>query len=95
MRLIQMIKTKKNYLYSQKYENFIKREEKHIKDENNKNRKEKEKYNYKFEDIDKFANEYDEKLENKLDIKEKELKSSKDKIRIRIGKGKEKKLGKL
>ena len=70
-------KTKKNYLYSQKYENFIKREEKHIKDENNKNRKEKEKYNYKFEDIDKFANEYDEKLENrKYDQEQKSMELS-------------------
>lgn len=58
-------KTKKNYLYNQRYENFLKKEEKLFKDKFNKNKKEKDKITYKFEDIDKFAVEYDEKLENR------------------------------
>ena len=58
-------KTKKNYLYNKGYENFIKDEEKKYKDEYNKNKEKKEKFNYKFEDIEKFAEEYDEKLENR------------------------------
>ena len=58
-------KTKKNYLYNQRYENFLKKEEKLFKDKFNKNKKEKDKIKYKFEDIDKFAVEYDEKLENR------------------------------
>ena len=58
-------KTKKDYLYNKRYDSFIKKEEKLFKDETNKNRKEKEKISYKFEDIDKFATEFDEKLENR------------------------------
>ncbi len=58
-------KTKNNYLYSKRYENFIKKEEKYIKEQNEKNKKEKDKYNYKFEDIEKYAEQYDEKLENR------------------------------
>ena len=70
-------KTKKNYLYNKRYENYIKREEKYIKDENNKKQKEKDKYNYKFEDIEKFAVEYDEKLENrKYDQEQKSMELS-------------------
>ena len=56
-------KTKKNYLYSKRYESFIKKEEKYFKDKNEK--KKKEKNIYKFEDLEKFAEEYDEKLENR------------------------------
>ena len=70
-------KTKKNYLYNQRYENYIKREEKYIKDENSKKQKKKDKYNYKFEDIEKFAVEYDEKLENrKYDQEQKSMELS-------------------
>ena len=58
-------KTKKDYLYNKRYESFIKNEEKLFKDQTEKNKQEKEKINYKFEDIDKFAAEYDEKLENR------------------------------
>jgi hypothetical protein len=65
-------KTKKNYLYNKRYESFIKREEKLFKDQAEKNKQEKAKISYKFEDIDKFAAEYDEKLENrKYDLEQK------------------------
>ncbi len=58
-------KTKKNYLYNKRYQNFIKNEEKHIKEQNEKKKKEKDKYNYKFEDLEKFAEQFDEKIENR------------------------------
>ena len=58
-------KTKKEYLYNKRYQNFIKNEEKLFKDKTNKMQQAKDKVNYKFEDISKFANEFDEKLENR------------------------------
>ena len=58
-------KTKKNYLYNKRYQNFIKNEEKHIKEQNEKKKKEQDKYNYKFEDLEKFAEQFDEKIENR------------------------------
>ena len=58
-------KTKKNYLYSKRYESFLKKEEKLFKDKYNKKKKEREKVSYKFEDIEKFAAEFDEKIENR------------------------------
>ena len=56
---------KKDYLYNKKYENYIKKEEKFFKDESIKNKEKKDKLIYKFEDIDKFAEEFDEKVENR------------------------------
>ena len=70
-------KTKKDYLYSQKVEDYRKKEEKFFKDKTNQKKKEKEKVSYKFEDIDKFAEEYDEKLENrKYEQEQKSIKIS-------------------
>ena len=70
-------KTKKNYLYNKRYESFLKKEEKLFKDKFNKNKQEKDKLNYKFEDIDKFAVEFDEKLENrKYDQEQKSMELS-------------------
>ena len=56
---------KKDYLYNKKYENYLKKEEKFFKDESIKNKEKKDKLIYKFEDIDKFAEEFDEKVENR------------------------------
>ena len=58
-------KTKKQYLYNKRYESFIKREEKLYKDQTNKNKKEKERISYNFEEIGKFAEQFDEKIENR------------------------------
>ena len=58
-------KTKKQYLYNKRYENFIKMEEKLYKDQTNKNKKEKERISYNFEEIGKFAEQFDEKRENR------------------------------
>ena len=70
-------KTKKDYLYNKRYENYKKQQEKLFKDKTNQNKKEKEKVSYKFEDIDKFAEEYDEKLENrKYEQEQKNMKIS-------------------
>ena len=70
-------KTKKQYLYNKRYENFVKKEKKLFKDETDKNKKEREKVNYKFEDIDKFAEAFDEKLENrKYDQEQKSMELS-------------------
>ena len=69
--------TKKHYLYNKRYESFIKKEEKLFKDKFNKNKKEKNKISYKFEDIDKFAVEFDEKRENrKYDQEQKSMELS-------------------
>ena len=62
--------TKKKYLYNKKYINFVKREEKHIKEGIDKNKKEKDKYTFRLEDLEKFANEYDTKLENRKNNQE-------------------------
>ena len=56
---------KNNYLYNKANENYLKKEEKYIKDESIKYKKKKEKLIYKFEDIDKFAEEFNEKVENR------------------------------
>ena len=70
-------KTKKDYLYNQRYINFIKKEEKIFKDKTNKMLKEKEKITYKFEDISKFAMEFDEKIESrKYDQEQKSMELS-------------------
>ena len=58
-------KTKKQYLYNKRYDNFIKREEKLYKEQTNKNKKEKERISYNFEEIGKFAEQFDEKIENR------------------------------
>ena len=58
-------KTKKQYLYNKRYENFKKREEKLFNDQLNKNKQEKERISYKFEAIGKLALEFDEKIENR------------------------------
>ena len=68
---------KKNYLYNKSYENYKKREEKKFKEKYNKQKEEKEKVNYKFEDIEKFQEEFDEKLENrKYDQEQKSIELS-------------------
>ena len=70
-------KTKKDYLYNQRYTNFLKKEEKLFKDQTSKMQKEKEKLIYNFEDISKFAAEFDEKLENrKYDQEQKSIELS-------------------
>ena len=56
-------KTKNSYLYHKKYEEYLMKSEKHIKDETNKNKIQKNLVNLK--DIEKFAMEYDEKLEKR------------------------------
>lgn len=58
-------KDKNNYLYSKKYADFLRKIEKQYNDDYNRNKNKKNELNYKFEDIDKFAMEYDEKLENR------------------------------
>ena len=58
-------KTKKQYLYNKRYENFKKREEKLFSDQLNKNKQEKERISYKLEEIGKLALEFDEKIENR------------------------------
>ena len=55
----------KTYLYNQRYENFIKNKDKCFKDSYMKNKQEKDKITFKFEDIQKFSEEFDEKLENR------------------------------
>ena len=68
----------------QRYQSFIKKEEKLFKDKFNKNKKEKDKLSYKFEDIDKFAIEYDEKLENrKYDQEQKSMELSEQWVKNR------------
>ena len=68
---------KKNYLYNKSYENYKKREEKEFKEKYNKQKEKKEKFKYKFEDIEKFQEEFDEKLENrKYDQEQKSIELS-------------------
>ena len=67
-------KAKNEYLYNKRYVDYLKNEEKLFKYKTNKMQKEKEKVNYKFEDISKFAMEYDEKLENrKYELEQKSM----------------------
>ena len=58
-------KTKKNYLYNQRYEKFIKKEEKYFQKSQEKAKEFKDKYKYKFEEIEKFSQDFDEKIENR------------------------------
>ena len=58
-------KSKKNYLYNQRYEKFLKKEEKYFQKSAEKNKEEKDKYYYKFEDIEKFSQDFAEKIENR------------------------------
>ena len=58
-------KSKKNYLYNQRYEKFLKKEEKYIQKTAEKNKEEKDKYYYKFEDIEKFSQDFAEKIETR------------------------------
>ena len=58
-------KSKKNYLYNQRYEKFLKKEEKYIQKTAEKKKEEKDKYYYKFEDIEKFSQDFAEKIENR------------------------------
>ena len=58
-------KTKKKYLYNQRYENFLKKEEKYFQKKTEKNKEEKDKYKYKLEEIEKFSQEFDEKIESR------------------------------
>ena len=68
---------KKDYLYNKRYENYKKREEKQFKEMIHKQKEEKEKVNYKFEDIEKFQEQFDEKLENrKYDQEQKSMELS-------------------
>ena len=70
-------KNKNTYLYNKRYDNFKKKQEKEFKELYNKNKEEKDKYIYKFEDIDKFAEEFDEMLENrKYDQEQKSMELS-------------------
>ena len=55
----------KSYLYNQRYENFKKSEDNYFKDLSRKNKEAKDKVTYKHEDIQKFSEEFDEKLENR------------------------------
>ena len=55
----------KTYLYNQRYENYRKSEDNYFKDLSRKNKEAKDKVNYKHEDIQKFSEEFDEKLENR------------------------------
>ena len=55
----------KTYLYNQRYENFKKKEDNYFKDLYRKNKEAKDKVTYKHEDIQKFSEEFDEKLENR------------------------------
>ena len=58
-------KTKKNYLYNIRYEKFLKDEKKYIQKNAEKNKEEKDKITYKFDEIEKFAQEFDEKIETR------------------------------
>ena len=58
-------KTKKNYLYNQRYEKFLKKEEKYIQKTAEKNKEFKDKYKYNFEEIEKFSQDFNEKIENR------------------------------
>lgn len=55
----------KTYLYNQRYENFKKNEDNYFKDIYRKNKEAKDKVSYKHEDIQKFSEEFDEKIENR------------------------------
>ena len=55
-------KTKKNYLYNQRYEKFLKKEEKYIQKTAEKNKEFKDKYKYNFEEIEKFSQDFNEKI---------------------------------
>ena len=58
-------KSKKYYLYNQRYEKFMKAEEKYFQKSAEKNKEEKDKYYYKFEDIEKFSQDFAEKIESR------------------------------
>ena len=58
-------KSKKNYLYNQRYEKFLKKEEKYFQKSTEKNKEEKDKYNYKFDEIEKFSQDFAEKIETR------------------------------
>ena len=58
-------KKTKNYLYNIKYQKFLKTEKKYIQKKTEQNKEKKDKITYKFDDIDKFAQEFDEKIETR------------------------------
>ena len=55
----------KTYLYNQRYENFKKNEDNYFKTLSRKNKEAKDKVTYKYEDIQKFSEEFGEKIENR------------------------------
>ena len=60
----QKLETKK-YLYNERYDKFIEKEKKYFQKEVEKNKEKKDKLIYKFDEIDKFAQEFDEKIETR------------------------------
>jgi len=58
-------KKKQEYRYYQSEKKFEKKELNYMLKKAEKNKKEKDKITYKFEDIEKFAQEFDEKIENR------------------------------
>ena len=58
-------KAKEKYLYNIRYDEFIKGEEKYFQKKAEENKEEKDKYVYKFEEIEKFSQDFDEKIENR------------------------------
>lgn len=70
-------KTKKNYLYNQRYEKFMKKEEKYFQKNQEKNKEQKDKLKFKFEEIEKFSQEFDEKIESrKYELEQKSMELS-------------------
>ena len=56
---------KKSYLYNKRYDNYMKKEEKYFQKNTEKNKEEKDKYKYKFDEIEKFSQDFAEKIESR------------------------------
>ena len=65
---------KKQYLYNKRYDNFVLKEKKYFQKNAEKIKEEKDKYQFKFDEIEKFSQEFDEKIENrKYELEQKSM----------------------
>ena len=68
---------KKQYLYNKRYDNFVLKEKKYFQKNAEKIKEEKDKYQFKFDEIEKFSQEFDEKIENrKYELEQKSMELS-------------------